>query len=295
MKEKRAGDATLKWGVDCHVHSSCSWDGSDPVEDYCRQAVGAGLHGIIFTDHVELDPEGKGYRRYDYDQARARVEEARVKHPELRLGLGVEVTYLPSLEGEIRSFLRGREFDMVIGSLHQVQGVDCSDPRQAARVWSGELDPRALLDAYFTGLRAAVESGLFDVLGHPDVFLRLGVEHWRHVAEEISHRMGEVLSLVVQAPLAIEVNTSGLRHGVGHPHPGPDTVAAYRSRGGTLITMGSDAHRVSQLAWGFPEVAGQLWNLGFRQVYFYEGRRPVALPLPRPREQPGAPPGGDSP
>lgn len=282
MRENATGAPGLGWAVDHHVHSVHSWDGSDPVDAYCRRALELGLGGIVFTDHVELDPDGKRYRMYRYDAARAAVEAARQEYPGLHLGLGVEVTYLRSLEGEIREFLRGKEFDVVMGSLHQVGGVDCSDPRARAALEESGVDSRNLLDAYLDELRAAVESGLFDVLGHIDVFLRLGADLWRQLEAEVEGRLGEVLDLAVRAGVAIEVNTSGFRHGVGHPHPGASTLTAYRHRGGSLVTLGSDAHRAAQLAWEFPSVAGMLRELGFGQVYFFRARRPAALPLPGP-------------
>ncbi|MEW6397620.1 MAG: histidinol-phosphatase HisJ family protein [Bacillota bacterium] len=280
MSENATNVPDLGWAVDHHVHSAHSWDGSDPVDAYCRRALELGLGGIVFTDHVELDPDGKRYRMYDYDAARRAVEAAREKYRGLHLGLGVEVTYLRSLEGEVREFLRGKEFDGVMGSLHQVGGVDCSDPRGRAVLQSGGFDPRSVLGAYFDEMRAAVESGLFDVLGHIDVFLRLGADMWRSVDRDGEGRMGEVLDLAVRVGVAIEVNTSGFRHGVGHPHPGASALAAYRGKGGSLITLGSDAHRAAQLAWEFPAVAGMLRDLGFREVYFFRGRRPEGLPLP---------------
>ena len=282
MSEEARPGAGLGWAVDQHVHSAHSWDGSDPVDAYCRRALEVGLAGIVFTDHVELDPHGKRYRMYDYDRARAAVAEARERYPGLHLGLGVEVTYLRSLEAEIGEFLRGKEFDVVMGSLHQVAGVDCSDPEARAALQNGGLDRREILRAYFAELEAAVKSGLFDVLGHVDVFLRLGTDLWRDMHGEIAGRMGEVLGLAVKVGVAIEVNTSGCHHGVGHPHPGPSTLSAYRSAGGTVITLGSDAHRVSQLARGFTAVPQMLRDLGFGEVYFFQGRRPQALPLPDP-------------
>lgn len=290
MNAGEQGARHLGWAVDCHVHSSCSWDGVNTPDDYCRRAMELGLGGVVFTDHVELDPLGKGYRRYDYGLARALVDEARGRYPGLYVGLGVEVTYLDTLEPEIRAFLRGKSFDMVLGSLHQVQGLDCSDPATARAVAGGGVDVRALLNSYFAQLRSAVESGLFDVLGHVDVFLRLGRECWRGPAAEMAERMGEVLDRAVAASVAIEVNTSGLRLGVGHPHPGEQVLQAYLARGGRLVTLGSDAHQVEHLAWRFPEVVGRLAEMGFPEVCFFRDRQPVRVPLPV--ANPGAGPQG---
>lgn len=282
LSEEARSGAGLGWAVDQHVHSAHSWDGSDPVDAYCRRALEMGLAGVVFTDHVEPDREGKSRRPYDYGRARAAVEEARERYPGLHVGLGVEVSYRRSLEGEIREFLRGKEFDVVMGSLHQVGGVDCSDPGARAVLEDGGPGRREIVRTYFAELQAAAESGLFDVLGHVDVFLRLGADLWRDMDGEIAGRMAEVLALAVRAGVAIEVNTSGYHHGVGHPHPGPSTLAAYRSAGGTVVTLGSDAHRVAQLAREFAAVPEMLRRLGFGEVYFFQGRRPRALPLPDP-------------
>ncbi|MFR9047756.1 MAG: PHP domain-containing protein, partial [[Clostridium] leptum] len=40
---------------DSHVHSDCSFDGTDPVMMICERAAALGLYSIAVTDHCECD------------------------------------------------------------------------------------------------------------------------------------------------------------------------------------------------------------------------------------------------
>ena len=41
----------------------------------------------------------------------------------------------------------------------------------------------------------------------------------------------------------IELNTAGLKYGLGHPHPTEDALGRYRELGGEILTIGSDGHK----------------------------------------------------
>ena len=57
--------------------------------------------------------------------------------------------------------------------------------------------------------------------------------------------------------IALEINTSGLRKGLGRTLPGTDTIGKYADYGGTRITFGSDAHSEAEIGAGFRD-AGEM-------------------------------------
>ena len=61
--------------------------------------------------------------------------------------------------------------------------------------------------------------------------------------------------------------------------PHREVLARYRELGGRLITLGSHAHRVENLAYGFDFAMDQLLELGYTEFCFYEKRSPVMLRL----------------
>lgn len=266
--------------VDCHVHSHCSWDGRFSPVELCRRAVEVGLAGLVFTEHLELDVNGRGYDRYQYDRSRREIEVARETFPQLYIGMGLEVSYRGDLEPAIRTFLAGKDFDMLIASVHEVEGIDCSDPDAASRLWGGTVEARRVLRTYFSEVRRAIDTGLFDVVGHLGVFLRLGRARWEKAIgkETIDEGLGECLCALAQTSLALEVNTSGVRL-IGDIHPGYEYLRLYRGLGGWRLTLGSDAHRPAHLAGEFAAVAARLVDLGFESALYYCRRQPVALCL----------------
>ncbi|HHY93507.1 MAG TPA: histidinol-phosphatase HisJ family protein [Firmicutes bacterium] len=272
--------------VDCHVHSDISWDGSFSPARFCERALELGLAGLVFTEHLELDPHGRGYARYDYDRARREVDALRSRYGDrLYLGMGLEVSYRQDLEGDIARFLTGKTWDMIMVSVHEVMGIDCSDPDRAHELWEGDVEPTALLSTYLSEVQAAVETGWFDIVGHLDVFLRLGRQRWMEAAGEegIQEGIRRCLGIVAATPMALEVNTSGYRFSdpllPACPHPAPYALAWFRRLGGEKVTLGSDAHRPEHLAWCFQEAARLVREAGFPFITYYRDRRGAEIAL----------------
>lgn len=77
----------------------------------------------------------------------------------------------------------------------------------------------------------------------------------------------------------IEVNTSGLRQGAGETMPGIRCLKLYKALGGTVITVGSDAHLPEDVGSGFIEALGLVKEAGFDRIARYEKRMCLFQPL----------------
>ena len=77
----------------------------------------------------------------------------------------------------------------------------------------------------------------------------------------------------------IEVNTSGLRQGAGETMPGIRCLKLYKELGGTVITVGSDAHLPEDVGSGFIEALGLVKKAGFDRIARYEKRMCLFQPL----------------
>ena len=76
---------------------------------------------------------------------------------------------------------------------------------------------------------------------------------------------------LIQSGRGIELNTTQ-GHTVEEWTP---VLQLYRSCGGEIITLGSDAHRSGQTGAGFPDAYALLKSLGFRWHCTYRNRKPV--------------------
>jgi histidinol-phosphatase (PHP family) len=233
---------------DYHVHTRFS-DGLGEPAELVERAVELGLPAIGITDHLVPESLGElgeyGVGRDALDAYVTAVQEAARRYPEIKVLLGVEADYIPGTEDELAETLAGWPFDYVIGGLHFVDGFSFSDPpyRDDPR-WR---DP-ALYQRYYALVRGAVETGLFDVFAHVD-YIRL----WGHpLPADISAAEDDALAALLQAGVALEVNTTGTLDVVGRMYPTPDLLAKAR-RQGLAIVFGSDAHEPDQVAWRFEE------------------------------------------
>ena len=148
-----------------------------------------------------------------------------------------------------------------------------SEPRTTSAYFASHSQ-RETYVPYFEELLLAARSGLGDVLGHLDLVKRYGTTHYGPFEPRVfEEEIRAVLRAAIDANLALEVNSSGLRQGTGEPYPGLTVLRWYRELGGEILTVGSDAHSTDDLGAGIPEVVDLVRSAGFRAIASFEARR----------------------
>lgn len=276
--------------VDCHVHLQPH--GEKPpmtigrIEEYVRAAEARGVDKVCITEHLfrfeeaysalhgwwDADPDARlagmvGEYWKDHvsgsvaDYVRV-VEEAKTRG--LPVLLGLEMDWLPGKGEDLRAFLAPYDWDIVLGSVHYVGAFGIDDPlfgfewekRDVATVWS----------EYGALMRDAGESGLVDVLTHPDVVKKFG---HRPANETPLH--SAIVAGAAATGTAIELNTNGLRNPVKEIFP--DVPLLERARAaGLSITLASDAHRPELVGHGFEEASAWARRAGYGEAVWFEGR-----------------------
>ena len=84
-----------------------------------------------------------------------------------------------------------------------------------------------------------------------------------------------VLEKLIQMGKGIEVNTGAIRHQLKELNPCNGILKRYRELGGEIITIGSDAHEPSYVAYGFDRAAEVLKGCGFQYYTTFERRIPT--------------------
>jgi histidinol-phosphatase (PHP family) len=251
--------------IDYHIHSTFSIDGSSHPRDFVCSAVGHGLEEIGFSEHVDLDPTLGGYNYLDYPRYVETLEQLRVR-ASVTIKRGIEVSYQKHLEPSIRDYLSSVACDYVIGSVHEVDGVTMDD------TFLEHFTPYP----YFEAVDDMAASGMVDVVGHLEYFKRWGGDY---SSSDYKSAILPVLETIIEKALVLEVNTSGLRHPVCDTYPSLTVLKWYGALGGTLITLGSDAHEPSQVAFHFEPLLLQLRKIGFDGVVTFKNRTRHYHPL----------------
>ena len=260
--------------TDFHCHSICSMDGNVPVAEMAAAGKAAGLTEMCITDHCDL-LNGAGERTLTYDWAPLLEQYERAKELEddrFTLQLGLELGGAQVSPEAAKAILTGAELDFVIGSIHNKSERLGGGDFYYVRYDSPELCHEMLAD-YFDSLLEVAQLGLYDSLGHVIYPLRyMNRRDGQNVTLEPHWPViREILTAVLDSGKAMEVNTYCGRTVADWR----ETLELYRSLGGTLVTMGSDAHHPENMGKGIRESCVLLKELGFDGVTTYQKHRPV--------------------
>jgi histidinol-phosphatase (PHP family) len=247
--------------ADYHVHSRFS-DGKDELCACVERALQLGLPELGFSDHLTpafFAEGGYGIDRRRLDDYVAAVTTVAQAYPEVRVLLGGEADYLPEAAAEILAMLADYPFDYVLCSVHFVDGFGFIEQRSATA--AGWRDVDRIWRGYWETLVEAVQTGAFDVVAHLDLPKKWGYRP----ATDMSALEDAALAAVAMAGMAIEINTSGLRHPVAEPYPGPSLLRRARLAG-VPLTFGSDAHRAAQVGSQFEAALDQALAAGYEST-----------------------------
>lgn len=246
--------------LDHHVHSRSSWDSESTLEDLVAQARAAGVGGFVLTEHIEFDPSEMGFGHFQWTAAREAWEESSALAPDLRIRFGAEVSHEPGRRATVRDFLRANRFHYVIGSVHHVGREEVSN--FMAGVEGRKIPLEECLGPYFDACLDAVESNLYDALGHLDFPKRYSRKGPRYTGEfwlaHYGKRIRQILTACLDMGVHLEVNTASFRKGFTEPFPGWAILDLYRELGGSQVVLSSDAHRPEDLATAFSAVLKEL-------------------------------------
>ena len=118
----------------------------------------------------------------------------------------------------------------------------------------------------------------FDSFGHLDYISRYD-ESQSYVSSDYKEYIDEILKLLIDKDKALEINSAGLRKNLKTPNPDSYVVNRYKQLGGQLITIGSDSHDNTHIAYGFDYVQDMLSNAGFKHYNIYRNRIPYEIGL----------------
>ncbi|HHY45172.1 MAG TPA: histidinol-phosphatase HisJ family protein [Firmicutes bacterium] len=235
---------------DFHTHTMLSPDSSMTVQQVAEIALSRGLKAVAITDHAEMADGIFGFQSphcRSYETYRSTVERAASSDHlkgKIHVLLGVEVGYTTGDHALASEFLDSYDFDVVLGSVHNSPPVDWWNPEGGELLrTSPEVGVEALV-WYFTQLEAAASSGLFDIIGHIDVYERYHPGLWPN---PFTH--SKIAPLAKKAVRALAVNCRmeinlDMMNKRGHfAWSAGKFLELYREMGGKPPVAGSDSHR----------------------------------------------------
>jgi histidinol-phosphatase (PHP family) len=287
--------------------------GIDDLEAIVERAIGLGFPSLTFVIHSprltrfryasERATEVKFIRGdASYFSFPERMAELRAKHAgRILVRCGVELEWLGTGLG--REWNRAKLFqahgvDFVISSVHfAADGTPYDGSTAETEALLGARGGvERLWASYFDELIEMVDASWksISVVGHldlPKLYAPLPacMADLDGADDEVSRRLFTLLEMIAERNLALDVNLSGIRKGVGiYPHP---EILRRACALGIPVAIGSDCHAVEELGRDYERGLKAVRDAGYRYyVSFSRGlpeKRPLEAPAPARAAVPG--------
>ena len=261
--------------ADYHTHTPLCRHAEGEPEAFVDAALAAGVTEYGISDHAPQRPEPFDNWRMaeaempDYLRwvGRARTHAA----GRIAVRVGMECDWLPGNESWLRELASRHEWDYLIGSVHYVDhdGAgewDFDSPDRLDRWASSAVE--GVWAAYWERYARMAESGLFDILGHPDLAKKFG-----HIpGGDLDRFYQPVIDAVAAAGCAIELNTAGWHKPCAECYPAPRLLELACSAGVPLV-ISSDAHEPAHIGRDFARGVAVAKAAGYRETVLFEQRR----------------------
>jgi histidinol-phosphatase (PHP family) len=234
--------------------------------------LGVAEHVYRFTAALDVwdHPFWRPWARDDLDAYCGFVRE------QTDLRLGIEADFVPGREDRMANLLEGRDWDYVVGSVHFVadMAVDLDDEWD---IWRRGESADRIWKRYFEHVAEAARTGLFDIMAHPDLVKVHGDARPRPSGDPRRYYEPTVEAFL-DAGVAVEVSTAGLRKPVGELYPSSAFLEMVVDAG-LPIALSSDAHVPDQLGFRYEDAVETLAELGITELCVFERRERRLEPI----------------
>ncbi len=244
---------------DLHIHIERGPYTVEWIEQFINKAEKEGLdeiclleHSIRFTDFHSTFKEAREYNLYQkrwfegkeksahtLDEFKALAEKIRDRDYPVKVSFGLEICYFEQHIDEIKQLTSDGFFDYILGSVHWIDNWTFN---QRKYQWLGR-DINEIYKRYFEMQNTLVESGVFDIIAHPDLITC----HSLYPTYNLEDTYKLLCENIKANNVMLEMNTSKSL-GIN------EQFFNIAKEVGVNFSTGSDAHRVEDVGRGIKDV-----------------------------------------
>lgn len=221
--------------ADYHIHTGLCGHARGTVAELVESALEKGFEQVGIADHMPMLYAEHPHLAMTPGQLPGYVEEVLETRDRYRgrikVLLGIEADYHGPTQAEREAMLEKYPFDYIIGSVHVLGDWIFDSPLDVDRYDDLDLDEFYL--EYLGEVRAMVESGVYDIVGHPDLAKKFD----KRPTIDLAPTYRALLGAMKERGTCYEVNTAGLRWPVKEIYPEPAFVRLAAGLG-VPVTLG---------------------------------------------------------
>ena len=249
---------------DQHVHSNFSFDSNEDLENYINVS---NKNDIVTTEHLDFANPIINYEdsSIEYLKYIEEITSLNKKYSN-KFFSGIEIGYTSNSEKRIEDFLKDKNFNLKLLSIHQNGLYDymCVNKKL--------ISLEALIQEYFEQMIQALESSIeFNVLAHFEYGIRIidiSVTDFDSLASKF---LNKIIELIVKKEIAFEVNTKSM-YKYKKENLYSYMIEKYLKKGGKLFTLGSDAHNIKDYAYKFDEARKFLLDRNIKEIILFKDK-----------------------
>lgn len=249
---------------DQHVHSNFSFDSNEDLENYINVS---NKNDIVTTEHLDFANPIINYEdsSINYLKYIEEIDSLNKKYSN-KFFSGIEIGYTLNSEKRIEDFLKDKNFNLKLLSIHQNGLYDymCVNKKL--------ISLEALIQEYFEQMIQALESSIeFNVLAHFEYGIRIvdiSVTDFDSLASKF---LNKIIELIVKKEIAFEVNIKSM-YKYKKENLYSYMIEKYLKKGGKLFTLGSDAHNIKDYAYKFDDARKFLLARNVKEIILFKDK-----------------------
>lgn len=256
--------------VDLHNHTVYCNHASGSIKSYIQKASDIGINIFGFSCHAPMCFDER-YRMsfLDLPNYLAQIPKS---YKSMEILSALEVDYILGREDLLDKTVLNADLDYLIGSVHFLEDWGFDNPEFIGK-WQ-KVGVFSTWDKYLSSLQSMAKTGYFQIVGHFDLPKLFG-----HVMPySLNEKMEETLCIIKDMDMVLEVNAAGLRKNIKEQYPSFDILKKARKIG-LDITMGSDAHDINQVGFGYETCIKILKDIGFNKLAIFRKKQKILLDL----------------
>lgn len=246
---------------DTHAHSFLSFDSEEDPKNYLAKNI----RTMALTEHLEMD-----YAYVEGDELVPKFDQILEWKKEWsnegkQLLMGVEIGYSKGNADKLRQAIAPYPMDLKLLSTHHNNVYDYMDE-------DANATPEEMIDSFLTQSEEAVDyfpdAQIFCHFDYGFRIFDMNIEQFAIYKE----RLISILQKIIAHGLALELNSKSI-FTYENSHLYEYVIPLYQDLGGTLFSIGSDAHKAEEHYMGFGNLINLLDKYNVHSVVQYHKQK----------------------